>query len=518
MYIKNVLIIILVISITGCQAFTDFDGYSFSSTDSVPDTAKDSSDTLKDSNANTSSDIATDSQTDTNTHADTSTPADTGFSPDTATLFDTDSANIVDTATVSYDTATDDDTNNRVDSETTSGSDFATDSDDSATNTLDSETTEVTTDSDWDTGDSNDRPTDDGEDSDSVYDDTTSTEIIDTETCATGVEFSRSCTADGKVQVIDECGEQISVYECLPNSSTCLDGKCVCENGCDTDSPIITSSSPSDGAVGIRADTTIQISFSEPMNQSSVENAVSISSLLHGGFDFSWNDAGSTLTITPGTSLVYATGTDPETVTARGYTVTLETTAMDLTGNTIETPYSATFHTLRQITQELTPTASAYYYTYQIATGGNVTSCTDDSPFKIGTWTTAQSSGTCHGLVTFETELSSTITQIGSATLQATQDTPDGDFYDIGVVALEQLEFQDLDASITDAAQKINLGTFADSAIRYPSMDITSVFAADFADGHTDFLFRFNGSGGQTNTLAMFRCQLYTLTVQYFLP
>ena len=276
----------------------------------------------------------------------------------------------------------------------------------------------------------------------------------------------------------------------------------------DTTPPAVVSISPDNGAVGVHSDTTIVILFSEAMNEDSVESGVSVSSVLDGDLDFSWNDNRTQLTVTPGTELVYATGTDPDSATAREYSVTIGMEAMDVEGNGIEAPFTSSFATLRQITEELTQTNSAYYYTYNIATGKGVDICADDSAFHIGKMVNTGSSGTWHGLAAFETALANAIVQIDNVEMQLTQDAPDGDFYASGTVELEQLEYQTIDSSIRDAIPKMDLGTFCDS----------DVFAADFADGQTNFLFRFNGTGGTNNTFAMLRCQSFVLTVQYLLP
>jgi hypothetical protein len=74
------------------------------------------------------------------------------------------------------------------------------------------------------------------------------------------------------------------------------------------------------------------ITFSEPMNHSSVENAISVTPGVT-ITDYTWS--GNTLTIT------FSSDLDPET----DYTLTVGTTATDSSGNQLDEPYTASFTT-----------------------------------------------------------------------------------------------------------------------------------------------------------------------------
>jgi PKD repeat protein len=95
----------------------------------------------------------------------------------------------------------------------------------------------------------------------------------------------------------------------------------------DNTAPTVVSHSPTGTGVG----TTITITFSEPMNKSSAEEAFSVSPSVAG--TFSWTD--NTMTFTSGMDLSYETT----------YTVTIDTAAADLAGNHIESAYSWQFTT-----------------------------------------------------------------------------------------------------------------------------------------------------------------------------
>ncbi len=87
----------------------------------------------------------------------------------------------------------------------------------------------------------------------------------------------------------------------------------------DASSPTILLAAP-EGA-GVAGNTTVTVTFSEPMNEASVEQSFSLSPTVDGSF--SWNAAGTVLTFTPSRPL--AAGTQ--------YTVVVATGARDLAGN-----------------------------------------------------------------------------------------------------------------------------------------------------------------------------------------
>jgi flagellar basal body-associated protein FliL len=93
--------------------------------------------------------------------------------------------------------------------------------------------------------------------------------------------------------------------------------------------PEITGNSPVDDAVDILCNCDITITFSEEMDESSVENAIQVTF----DHDTSWN--GNTLTITPDADLDYSTE----------YTVSVKTTAKDAQGNNLATKYTFSFTT-----------------------------------------------------------------------------------------------------------------------------------------------------------------------------
>ena len=119
----------------------------------------------------------------------------------------------------------------------------------------------------------------------------------------------------------------------------------------DTTAPAVTSTQPAASASGVPENEKIHVTFSEPMDQASVEAAYTSTDLPAEQVTFAWNPAGTVLTITPASPLEYAegTGTDPETVTPKTYTITIGAGASDLAGNTLAAPMELSFATRRRL-------------------------------------------------------------------------------------------------------------------------------------------------------------------------
>ena len=105
----------------------------------------------------------------------------------------------------------------------------------------------------------------------------------------------------------------------------------------DTVRPEIKSFMPANGTLRVPVAATIVVTFSEPMNRTSVEKAMKVTS---GGKDvpgtFKWNPAGDVLTFTPSAAL--ESGTKVE--------VVIGTSASDLAGNTLSSDGHCSFETV----------------------------------------------------------------------------------------------------------------------------------------------------------------------------
>lgn len=120
----------------------------------------------------------------------------------------------------------------------------------------------------------------------------------------------------------------------------------------DTKPPVIVSVSPADGALGVRGDTNLVITFSEPMDRVTTQAAYQSADIPAAGVTFSWNSNSTVLTVDPIVDLPYAEGTAPSSP-ARQFAISITDTAEDLAGNRLLAPNAWLFSTLRRVTQSL---------------------------------------------------------------------------------------------------------------------------------------------------------------------
>jgi hypothetical protein len=124
------------------------------------------------------------------------------------------------------------------------------------------------------------------------------------------------------------------------------------EDESDTEAPSIETALPVDGASGVFDTDVIVIQFTEAMDQESVEDAYSSDTLPAENVTFSWNEAGTELTVTPNAPLAYAIGLDPEVLEPNSYAYSLSTDAQDLAGNALEEEHAVSFDTARMFLAE----------------------------------------------------------------------------------------------------------------------------------------------------------------------
>jgi hypothetical protein len=143
----------------------------------------------------------------------------------------------------------------------------------------------------------------------------------------------------------------------------------------DTEAPTLLSTLPAYDAKGVTSDAELVFTFSEPMDQASVEaNYVSLS-LPAQDVKFSWSDAGDELTVTPLDEMSYAAGN--ASVVAYTYGAKISAGATDLAGNPMADDAEMQFDTLRAISAPAIPLAP---------NNGTVTSFggTSEGVFQIG--------------------------------------------------------------------------------------------------------------------------------------
>jgi hypothetical protein len=131
-----------------------------------------------------------------------------------------------------------------------------------------------------------------------------------------------------------------------------------CDDGADTDTdtdrpaagpenPTV-QVSPAEGAVGVLAEAPIVLTFSEPMNTASVHAAWSSLNLPAEALNFSWNPAGTVLTVDASGVLEHQAG--DQNVMALGYDFSLQINAVDAEGDPLASPFTTWFDTARDVT------------------------------------------------------------------------------------------------------------------------------------------------------------------------
>jgi hypothetical protein len=225
----------------------------------------------------------------------------------------------------------------------------------------------------------------------------------------------------------------------------------------DTTPPTIVSVSPSNGERAVVASSNIVVTFSEPMDRTATEAAFSSPDV--GSAALSWNGASTVLTINPSSNLEYAQGSNPDTLNARDYEVTIGDNARDEAGNPLVSQYTWSFETLRQVTQTLSHVTM--YGSYGAETG--TFACASDV-ITVG-YAIPTAGG--HYLAYFAFDLSSLsddITSFVSATLEG-QVGATGIDVDYSVDGPMELHHIDLGNSrVWDAPMLHDLGAFSNSA------------------------------------------------------
>jgi hypothetical protein len=116
------------------------------------------------------------------------------------------------------------------------------------------------------------------------------------------------------------------------------------------------SVSPSEGARGVLVESPLVLSFSAPMDRTSVENGWSSTSLMRGAMRFSWNTESTILTVDASQALSYPKG--GPSVDRFGFDIVIDADAKSAAGVELGTAFRSSFETAREVTMTLdTPVA-----------------------------------------------------------------------------------------------------------------------------------------------------------------
>ncbi|MEM9454173.1 MAG: Ig-like domain-containing protein [Myxococcota bacterium] len=252
--------------------------------------------------------------------------------------------------------------------------------------------------------------------------------------------------------------------------------------------PTVVSISPGDGEMGVWADTTIAVTFSEAMDRPSAQAAWQSANI--GPVTFMWSADDTEMTVVPNAPLPYGTGSSPATTTALEYALTVDTTATDAAGNALEAPWNSSFFTLRQVLLEVPPVDIMTGMTSPSGVGLNTNDCyvgdiPGDTPQR--------------GTMTFDfPPFPASFVAISTAVMSAAQVIVNGEPYGpapgLGTVHILDVEYEDQFYVWDEAIVIADLGVFSnDTNIETKSFDVTEPVIADYELGtpNTQFWLQF---------------------------
>lgn len=249
-------------------------------------------------------------------------------------------------------------------------------------------------------------------------------------------------------------------------------GSDAADGGGDSTPPSVQSVSPLDSATGVTADTSIVITFSEPMDTASVLSAYQSTDLPSANATFLWSAGDSVLTIDPDSPLPYASGTDPDLVSAEIIAFSLSTAATDKAGNPMATSFNASFSTLRDITQTLAPVPSLRGH---VRSDDDVTGVlfVGDTNFNL----------TNRGFLSYAlATVPDGISVFDSATLTLSETQVQGSPYsDLGTLRLRSIEYSALDSTAYNASYTLDIAIPESGSEK--NLDVLSFVQADLTAG-----------------------------------
>ena len=292
----------------------------------------------------------------------------------------------------------------------------------------------------------------------------------------------------------------------------------------DTTAPTLASSAPAHGAMGVAADTTLTLQFSEPMDTESVEDQLDTTEL--GAVGLSWNLANDALTITPDLALDVATGPIDGFVEASSYRVIVGDDARDVAGN----PLGDTVEVEFRVERELWARIPAVDRLSRTITPSELVFAVED-PLVIGD--DADNEG-WRATMTFELAgLPGDPSEVVDAFLtteQLPEERSGAPFDGLGTLTLDHVVFTELDSesaingafNASQAATRTYGGIASSHEHVDIEVDVTDAVNADLEGtlGSSQFLLYFDGFTDLDDTIdrAVFSREKLRLEVSYRVP
>lgn len=282
----------------------------------------------------------------------------------------------------------------------------------------------------------------------------------------------------------------------------------------DTTPPRVLSISPIDGAVGVRSNAKVVIRFSEPMDRTQTERAVTIADVPA---TFSWDERGMELSLVPLQELRYGRGPDPENVDAIVYSLRVTGSARDVAGNALEHEHASTFYTSRELSTSLR--GNDALIGYAVDSSNSLASSVYVDPY-VGD----AADESMKGFVTADLSRLPPDTQaVTSATLTVEQYAIEGEPYRMGNMLVEHVSFSALEF-VFDAPVKESFGVlFRDPETKSASVNVTSALQTQLAEradevGEIQFRFAFEEPAYANGISDEVRLRPLKINVSYLRP
>jgi len=260
--------------------------------------------------------------------------------------------------------------------------------------------------------------------------------------------------------------------------------------------PSVVSVFPNDDASGVAADAVVTVTFSEPMDIGSVQDAYSSTDLPASSVTFTWSAGDTVLQIAPNQPLTLAAGTDPGAVTPRSYSFEISAAAQDPAGDALPR-FSSSFTTLRRITQTLLAledrTLTGNWRSDDIR-GNNSCEELESTAYTTCIGDSSNDNAIYRGFVTFD--LPAQIQDVTAAQLGMEIHTIRGTpFAALGTLLAERVSFDSINLIAFDSAalgSPINVSTSASEGAQL-SVSVLSSVQDDLAvRQRSQFRFRFS--------------------------
>jgi hypothetical protein len=244
--------------------------------------------------------------------------------------------------------------------------------------------------------------------------------------------------------------------------------------------PTIVSITPDTSAAGLPSDTTIEVTFSEPMNKVATQAAFQSANL--GGVTFDW-PSDDVMAVTPNVPLQYATGTSLATV-AKLYGFSITTAAQDEAGNALEAATTSEFTTLRQITMSLPRIDN--YYEYDDGTVRTLVHPANGAGVLVGDAYNLQftNNESVRALLVFDLgSLPIGIEKFVSATLSTSLCCAQGNPASLGSLKVDHIYLPTVNNTMIDVAALASVGTLAATPTAgAKALVVTSAIEDDYAN------------------------------------